>query len=374
MATDDGLRYVDSDGHILEHPTAMPAVRPGGVPGPHLAHRDGRGRRGVAALQREPDPGERHGGGRGRRGERRRSRPRVPRGDALHGDASGGLERQGPPPGHGPGPYRPGRAVSDDAPRAPERARRRLRGGAGPRLQRLVLRPRLRGRGSPVRGGRSAAHARAGGRRAGGGGDPSGGDPARHGVGVHAAEPGDRLAAVQRPGLRPALAGGLRHRAADRAAPVPGRRPARDVQGPPPEPAPQARRPVRRRLRPRAPTEQRRAPGAPRAAPDQHLHPGDREPVRRDEQHRVPDRRRRVRALPRREVHLPGGQRRLVGPVAGAHGPPLPEVPVGGCRPVDAAVGVLPPAVLDQLRPGRGDAAHDRGVPAGRRGSHHLGE
>jgi hypothetical protein len=24
MATTDGLRYVDSDGHILEHPTAMP--------------------------------------------------------------------------------------------------------------------------------------------------------------------------------------------------------------------------------------------------------------------------------------------------------------------------------------------------------------
>jgi predicted TIM-barrel fold metal-dependent hydrolase len=28
MATDDGLRYVDSDGHILEHPTAMPEYAP----------------------------------------------------------------------------------------------------------------------------------------------------------------------------------------------------------------------------------------------------------------------------------------------------------------------------------------------------------
>jgi predicted TIM-barrel fold metal-dependent hydrolase len=28
MATDDGLRYVDSDGHILEHPTAMPQYAP----------------------------------------------------------------------------------------------------------------------------------------------------------------------------------------------------------------------------------------------------------------------------------------------------------------------------------------------------------
>ena len=40
MATEDGLRYVDSDGHILEHPTAMPEYAPEGVPRPHLAHRD----------------------------------------------------------------------------------------------------------------------------------------------------------------------------------------------------------------------------------------------------------------------------------------------------------------------------------------------
>ena len=153
----------------------------------------------MAGLQGEPHTGERHGGGRGRRGERRGPRPRVPRGDALHRDASGGLERQGPPPGHGPGPHRPRRAVSDDAARAPERARRRLRRGAGPRLQRLVLRPRLRGRGPPVRRGRGASHARAGRRRTRRGGDPSGGHAARHGVGVHAAEPGDRLASVQRP-------------------------------------------------------------------------------------------------------------------------------------------------------------------------------
>ena len=117
MATDDGLRYVDSDGHILEHPTAMPEYAPGGVPGPHLAHRDRRGRRGVARLQREPHAGERHGGSRGRRRERRRPRARVPRRDALHGDASGGVEREGAPPGHGPGPHRPRRAVPDDAAR-----------------------------------------------------------------------------------------------------------------------------------------------------------------------------------------------------------------------------------------------------------------
>ena len=28
MPTDNGLRYIDSDGHILEHPTGMPAYAP----------------------------------------------------------------------------------------------------------------------------------------------------------------------------------------------------------------------------------------------------------------------------------------------------------------------------------------------------------
>ncbi len=28
MTTDNGLRYIDSDGHILEHPTGMPAYAP----------------------------------------------------------------------------------------------------------------------------------------------------------------------------------------------------------------------------------------------------------------------------------------------------------------------------------------------------------
>ena len=44
--------------------------------------------------------------------------------------------------------------------------------------------------------------------------DPPGGGAAGHGVGVHAAEPRGRLAAVQRPGLRPDLAGRGRHRPA----------------------------------------------------------------------------------------------------------------------------------------------------------------
>ncbi len=28
MPTENGLRYIDSDGHILEHPTAMPGYAP----------------------------------------------------------------------------------------------------------------------------------------------------------------------------------------------------------------------------------------------------------------------------------------------------------------------------------------------------------
>ena len=51
--------------------------------------------------------------------------------------------------------------------------------------------------------------------------DPSRRRVAGHGVGVHAAEPVGRLAPVQRPGLRPDLAGRRRHRSPDRVPPVP---------------------------------------------------------------------------------------------------------------------------------------------------------
>ena len=83
--------------------------------------------------------------------------------------------------------------------------------------------------------------------------------------------------------------------------------------------------------------------------------------------------RRGVRAVPRGEVHLPRGQRGLAGALARAPGPPLPEVPVGGPGPVDAALGVHEAAVLDQLRPRRGHAADDRRVAAGGGRPHHLG-
>ena len=256
MATDDGLRYVDSDGHILEHPTAMPEYAPAEYRD-RIWHieTDEAGEEWLR-LQREPHPGERHGRGRGRRGERRGPRQRVPRRDALHRDASGGLERQGPPPGHGPGPHRPGGAVPHDAARAPERdatstsPRRRP---APTTTGAPTTSPRARaGCSAPARCRPCTSPTTSSGWRRRSVAWPT--LPGMVSVFMRP-NPVDRLAAVQRPGLRPALAGGVRHRAADRAAPVPRRRPARRVHGPAPEPAPQARRPLRRRLRPRTPTD-----------------------------------------------------------------------------------------------------------------------
>ena len=217
MATDDGLRYVDSDGHILEHPTAMPEYAPAEYRDRiwHIETDEAGEEWLVYQGNRTPANMMAAAGVAGASDE---DRARAFRGEMRYTETlSGGVERQGPPPGHGPGPHRPGRAVPDDVARAPERARRRLRRSAGARVQRLVLRPRLRGRRPTVRRGCGTSHARAGGRRTRRGRDPSRGHAARHGVGVHAAEPGDRLATVQRPRLRPALAGRLRHRAADRA-------------------------------------------------------------------------------------------------------------------------------------------------------------
>ena len=92
--------------------------------------------------------------------------------------------------------------------------RRRVRPGAGPRVQRLVRRPPAGGRGPAVRRRRAAADApprrRAGCRRR----DPPRRRAAGDGVGVHAAEPGDRVALLQRPGLRPDLVRAAGHRAA----------------------------------------------------------------------------------------------------------------------------------------------------------------
>ena len=77
------LRYIDSDGHILEHPTAMLEFAPGRVPRPDLAHRDRRRRQRVARVQRRaacPSTGLAGTAGL----LRRRRRPGPQRRDQLH--------------------------------------------------------------------------------------------------------------------------------------------------------------------------------------------------------------------------------------------------------------------------------------------------
>ena len=85
-------------------------------------------------------------------------------------------------------------------------------------------------------------------------------------------------------------------------------------------------------------------------------------------------RRRRVRALPRRQVHLPGGQRRLARAVARAPRPPLPQVPVGGrptcrCCRRSTSAGSAGSASTPTRRCSRITAR----VAAGRCRPHHLG-
>ena len=237
--------------------------------------------------------------------------------------------------------------------------RRRLRRGAGARVQRLVLRPRRR----RARGGCSV---RARCRRCTSpttsqrvaGGDPSRGRAAGHGVGVHAPEPGGRLAAVQRPGLRPASG----RRPPDTGLPI-ALHPflAPDLPGACVglrlAPAAQARRQLRRRLRPE-PTRpstpsSRRIPSCARAC---YFTQAIANPV--DVMsciayltaggvcERFPD---------AKFIFLEANGGWLV-PWLERLDHHCQEVPVGRAGPDDAAVGVLPPAVLDQLRPRRGDA------------------
>ena len=227
MATEEGLRYIDSDGHILEHPTAMPEYAPAEYRD-RIWHveTDEAGEEWLA-LQRPPDAGERHVGG-GRRGrERRGPGARVPRRDALHRDPSRGLEREGAPPGHGPGPHRPRRAVPDDAPRPAERADVDFAEAQARAYNDWCSDHVQEGEGRLFGAGAVPPMHEPDDVDAGGGRDPPGGRAAGHGVGVHAPEPRGRLAAVQRPRLRPDLAGGVRHRPADRAAPVLRARPSR---------------------------------------------------------------------------------------------------------------------------------------------------
>ena len=114
--------------------------------------------------------------------------------------------------------------------------------------------------------------------------------------------------------------------------------------------------------------------GGPRGLPSEHLfHAGDRQPRRCDERDLLHHRRRCGRTLSRREVHVPRGERGLAHPVARAARPPREEVQLGRALAEDAAVGVLPPAMLDQLRPRRVDARVHSQLASVRCRPHHLG-
>ena len=224
MATDDGLRYIDSDGHILEHPTGDARLRArrstataSGTSRPTTTARSGSSTTATAC----PANGMAAAGTAGLSDE---DRARAFRGEMRYTEA------------------RP----------AAWNAKARLQDMDQDGIDLAVLYPTmLLGLQSETDVDFAEAQARAyndwcsdhvqegEGRLFGAGAVPPMHEPddvARvaaeirrvaelpgHGVGVHAPEPGGRLAAVQRPGLRPDLAGGRRHRPADRAAPVPRR-------------------------------------------------------------------------------------------------------------------------------------------------------
>ena len=114
--TKDGLRYIDSDGHILEHPTAMPDYAPAEYRD-RIWHieTDDDGEEWLA-LQRQPSCRRTAWPLAGTAGFDRRGRSTSVRSGehALHRGAPGGVQRQGAPPGHGPGRHRPRGAVPDD--------------------------------------------------------------------------------------------------------------------------------------------------------------------------------------------------------------------------------------------------------------------
>ena len=265
MTTIEGLRYIDSDGHILEHPTAMPDYAPERVPRPDLAHRDRR---------RRARSGSHYNGNRipanfmaaaGTAGMSDEDRARVvPGRDAVHRGPPGGVERQGPP-------RRTWTRTASTSPCCTRRCCSASRASRDVDFAEAQARAyndwcsdhvqegegRLFGAGAvpPMHEPDDVAARR---RR-----DPPRRRAAGHGVGVHAPEPGGRLAAVQRPGLRPDLAGrartpGCRSRCTRSSPPdLPGA-----CVGPAPGSAPRRRRQLRRRLRPRTtptPMEQQTA-------------------------------------------------------------------------------------------------------------------
>ena len=325
MTTTEGLRYIDSDGHILEHPTAMPDYAP-------AEYRDRiwhieTDEDGVEWLHYNgtvmPSNGLSLAGTAGFPDEEVDARPQ--RQHAVHRGATGGVQRQGAPPGHGHRRHRPRGAVPDVDARPAE-----LPDVDFARVQARAYNDwasdhtqegegRLFGAGAvPPMNDEDGVQAR---RRR----DPPRRRAAGHGVGVHAPEPVGRLAAVQRPGLRPDLAG---------ARPTPGSPIAfhpflmPDLPG-----ACRGLQLASARSRTGATRPSTRASPPTGWDAEQHpLHAGDRQPGRRDELDLLHHRRRRVRALPGHEVHVPRGQRRLAGAVARAPRPPLRRSSSGTCR------------------------------------------
>ena len=374
MTVTDGLRYIDSDGHILEHPTAMPDYAPAKYRD-RIWHveTDEAGEEWLV-YNGDRTAGQRHVGRRRGRGQRRGPGPGLPRRDALHRDPARGLERQGPP-------CRTWTRTTSIWPCCIRPCCSVCRASADVDFAEAQARAYNDWCSDHVQEGE--------GRLFGAGAVPP----------MHEPEDVARVAAeIRRVAELPGMVSVFM-----RPNPAVDWRPFNDpVYDPIWQAAADTGLPIAlhpflapdlpgacmglRLARPRRPdgsyvddfdpdrrSSTRGAARAPRAAPEHALHPGDRQPVRRHELHRLSLGRRGVRAVPRGQVHLPGGQRRLAGALAGAPRPPLPEVPVGGPRPVDAALGVLAPAVLDQLRPRRGDAAHHRRLAARRRRPHHLG-
>ena len=275
VTTTDGLRYIDSDGHILEHPTAMPDYAPAEYRDRVLAHRDRRRRRRVPPLQRASSrrrtdcrspappgfPDEKVD--QARNGEIRYSEVRP----AAH-NAKARLQRHG----HDgidlavlyPTSMLGLQSIADeDFARVQARA---YNDWASDHTQEGEGRLFAAGAVPPMNDEDGVA---GGGRR-----DPPRRRQAGHGVGVPAAEPVGRLAAVQRQGLRPGVAGGGRDRSRARVPPVPDARPPGRL---PRAEAGRGRSPTGAT----SPSDQENPPGA--MGDGQHpLHPGDRQPRRRD--------------------------------------------------------------------------------------------
>ena len=279
MAVDQrDLRYIDSDGHILEPPTAMLEFAPGRVPGPHLAPRDRRRRHRVARLQRQADAVGGLAGTAGFSGREGRAGP--PRRD--HATST-----------PGPSGWTATLRLKDMDTDGIECRCSTRRPCSGCRACTTSSSAGLRR--APTTSGAPAHLDEGQGRLFGAGALPpmhdaddvqGVADEIRHvaelagdGVGVPAAQPRRRVALLQRPGLRPHLVGaqdtGLPMAFHPFLAPdLPG-----CLRGPEAGPA------ARRRWQLRAAGGVRgREGGSRRRHPAEHLlHPGDRQPRRRDE-------------------------------------------------------------------------------------------